>query len=107
MSAKKKQPRTKHIPQRTCVGCRQVHSKRELIRIVRTHDGVSIEADERLSGRGAYLHTDQSCWKKGIPAALANALRTSLSEEDLERLQSFIDTLPKTGVQESFANANV
>jgi len=30
---------TKHVPQRTCVGCRQQKSKRELIRVVRAPEG--------------------------------------------------------------------
>ena len=94
MAAKTTRPRIKHIPQRTCVGCRQVQSKRELIRIVRTPEGVLIEKDKRLAGRGAYLHALPSCWEKGIPAAISRALRTNLSSEELIRLQSFLTTLP-------------
>jgi hypothetical protein len=30
--------RQKHVPQRTCVVCRQVRNKRELVRVVRTPD---------------------------------------------------------------------
>ena len=36
----------KHIPRRVCVACRNVESKRELIRIVRTPEG-SVVVDER------------------------------------------------------------
>jgi len=43
----------RHIPQRTCVGCRQVRAKRELIRIVRTPEGrVLIDPTGKKSGRG-------------------------------------------------------
>ncbi len=36
---KPKQPqRPRHVPQRTCIVCRQVRPKRELIRVVRTPD---------------------------------------------------------------------
>jgi hypothetical protein len=31
--------RVKHVPQRTCVGCRTVLAKRQLIRVVRTAEG--------------------------------------------------------------------
>ncbi len=34
--SKKPVQRVKHIPQRTCVGCRTVMAKRQLMRIVRT-----------------------------------------------------------------------
>lgn len=98
--AKNNKRRGKHIPQRTCVGCRQVQSKRQLVRIVRTPEGVLIEAEQRLSGRGAYLHAERSCWEKGLHTSLEPALRTNLSTEDVERLQSFMDTLPQPEDQE-------
>jgi hypothetical protein len=45
-------PGQKHIPQRTCVGCREVLPKRALIRVVRTAEGVRIDATSKLAGRG-------------------------------------------------------
>lgn len=60
-----------------------------------------IEEDKRLSGRGAYLHSQKECWEVGIRTSLGNALRTDLSAEDIERLQSVMDTLPKSEGQES------
>ena len=33
----------KHVPQRTCVACREVNEKRSLIRIVRGPEGVAVE----------------------------------------------------------------
>ena len=61
----------KHVPLRTCVGCRQVRSKREMVRIVRTPTG-EIEIDERgkKSGRGAYLCRRRECWRKGLNLSL-------------------------------------
>ena len=47
---------SQHIPQRTCVACRQARPKRELIRLVRTADsGVEIDRQGKTAGRGAYL----------------------------------------------------
>lgn len=83
------------------MGCRQVQSKRELVHIVRTLEGVMIEGDKRLSGRGAYLHAQRSCWEAGHRTSLGNALRTDLSSEEIERLQSFMNTLPKSEEQET------
>ena len=36
----KSRGRGKHVPQRTCVVCRTVHDKRELVRLVRTPEGL-------------------------------------------------------------------
>ncbi len=60
--AKKPRPRVKRVPQRTCVGCREVKAKKELIRIVRTPEGrVEIDPTGKRSGRGAYVCPDPRC----------------------------------------------
>jgi hypothetical protein len=91
----------KHIPHRTCVGCRQVLFKRSLIRIVRTTEGVFVDKTGKLNGRGAYLHDHLTCWEKALKGPLANALRTELSEEDRQRLVSFAVTLKPAPVAEN------
>lgn len=90
----------KHIPQRTCVGCRQVLAKKELLRIVRSPDGVQVEQQERLAGRGAYLHTNRSCWQKALNASLSKALRTDFTEQDIDRLQAYMQALPESEPQD-------
>lgn len=94
MSAKKR-PRQKHIPQRTCVGCREINAKRELVRIVRQPEGVAIDPTGKLSGRGAYLHQLRSCWERGIQGSLARALKTELTAEDIRLLREYAATLPE------------
>ena len=44
--------RVKHVPLRTCLGCRQRRAKRELVRLVRRADGVVVRDAERC-GRGS------------------------------------------------------
>lgn len=92
---KKPSQRVKHIPQRTCVGCRDVLSKRQLIRIVRTTEGVRVDSTGKLAGRGAYLHDRRECWVRGLKGALANALKAEISAEDRAQLEIFVNTLPK------------
>jgi predicted RNA-binding protein YlxR (DUF448 family) len=87
--------KVKHVPQRTCVGCRQVLSKRQLIRIVRSSEGVVIDLSGKLPGRGAYLHDQKSCWVKALKGSLAHALRTTIQEQDLAALRTFMETLPE------------
>jgi len=91
----KKPRKGKHVPQRTCVGCREVHSKRSLIRVVRTPEGILVDYTGKMAGRGAYLHERRECWETGIESALARALRTELSDQDKNRLSEFMDGLPE------------
>jgi len=90
----KKITRRKHIPQRTCVACREVLPKRSLIRVVRNSNGVQIDPTGKMAGRGAYLHDQRTCWEKGLKGALAHALRIELAPEEREALLSFVATLP-------------
>lgn len=92
---KKPVQRVKHIPQRTCVGCRTVMAKRQLVRVVRTTEGVLVDPTGKLAGRGAYLHDRRSCWEAGLRGSLAHALKVDLTAADRERLESFMNTLPQ------------
>lgn len=85
--------RVKHVPQRTCVGCRTVMAKRQLVRIVRTADGVLVDPTGKLAGRGAYLHDKRSCWENGLKGSLANALKVALTPADRLHLENFMSTL--------------
>ena len=69
--------------------------KRQLIRIVRSPEGVRVDLTGKLAGRGAYLHDRRSCWERGLKGALAHALKTELAIKERERLQDFMETLPE------------
>jgi predicted RNA-binding protein YlxR (DUF448 family) len=90
----RKTGKPKHIPQRTCVGCREVLPKRSLIRIVRGPQGVQVDPTGKLAGRGAYLHNQRSCWERGLKGALSSALKTELTVEEKEHLLTFAMSLP-------------
>ena len=93
--SKRKQPdRPRHIPQRTCVACRQVGDKRSLIRVIRTPQGVRVDPTGKQSGRGAYLCHDRRCWDKALKAKLLDrALKTTLQDEELAALRTYAATL--------------
>ena len=88
----------RHVPLRTCIACRQVDSKRELVRVVRTKDqGIHIDLTGKVAGRGAYLCRSRRCWNKALQASLLNsALNTNLTPEDLTVLHNFAESLPDT-----------
>lgn len=57
----------KKIPQRMCVGCQEMHNKKDLVRIVRTPDGEFIVDDTgKKSGRGAYICRNDACFAKAV-----------------------------------------
>lgn len=61
-------PKTRHIPIRSCVVCRQTSDKRTLLRVVRLpeKDGGGVAADPtgKKSGRGAYVCPQLDCIEK-------------------------------------------
>ena len=77
------------------MGCREVLPKRQMVRVVRTADGVRVDPTGKLAGRGAYLHDRRECWVRGLRGALANALKAELTAEDRGQLESFMITLPQ------------
>jgi uncharacterized protein len=89
----------KHIPQRTCIACRAVRAKRELVRVVRTSENrVQADPTGKIAGRGAYLCRTRECWETVASAhgRLEQALKmqTPINSEDLAHLREFAATLP-------------
>jgi predicted RNA-binding protein YlxR (DUF448 family) len=93
--SKKPVQRVKHVPQRTCVGCREVLPKRQMVRIVKTADGVQVDPTGKNPGRGAYLHDRRECWERGLKGALGHALKAALTPADRARLEEFMSALPQ------------
>ncbi|MCK5645673.1 MAG: YlxR family protein [Anaerolineales bacterium] len=87
----RKSRRRRHVPQRTCVGCREVLQKRSLTRVVRGPEGVSIDPTGKAPGRGAYVHEKRSCWERALKGSLSRALRTGLTNEELEKLSAYMN----------------
>ncbi len=92
-----RQGRRKHIPQRTCVVCRTVRPKRELVRIVRTPEGqVVIDERGKQNGRGAYLCPQAACWNEALlRKRLGAALGIVLGESEMTALREYARSLPE------------
>lgn len=74
----------RHVPQRTCVGCRRTRPKSQLSRLVVTEDTVRWDDRQRLPGRGAYVCPDPRCVDAAARRdghAVQRALRTRRSEQ--------------------------
>jgi uncharacterized protein len=92
----RQQHRPKHVPQRTCVACRDKDAKRTLTRIVRTPDGgVEIDPTGKRNGRGAYLCSQRSCWDRALATpVLSRALKTEIDPAARAALAEFAASLP-------------
>ena len=85
----------KKIPQRMCVGCREMKPKAELIRVVRAPDGsVTLDPVGKKPGRGAYVCRDAACLGRAIKQRqLERQLETSLGEETAQALRETLQAL--------------
>jgi predicted RNA-binding protein YlxR (DUF448 family) len=81
----------RHTPERTCIACRQVKPKRELVRIVKTANvGVVVDETGKQAGRGTYLCRARQCWDEGLKGnRLEYVLRTTFRQEDRKRLEDY------------------
>jgi uncharacterized protein len=80
----------KHIPERTCITCRQIKAKREMVRLVKSPDGIIIDESGKISGRGAYLCKAISCWDGGLKGTrLEQVLRCRLDPADRKKLEEY------------------
>ena len=87
--------KTKSPPQRTCIACRQVKEKKDLIRLVSTGNGiVEIDAFGKKPGRGAYVCPKRTCWELALRKnRLDYALRTRLNDDNRQILREYVHGL--------------
>lgn len=79
----------KKKPQRSCVTCRTVRDKSDLLRVVMTPDGeVVYDPTGKLAGRGAYLCRNEECITQELKKAarLSKGLNKPLTEEEIKAL---------------------
>ena len=92
-------------PQRTCIGCRRVRSKRELVRLVLPAEGpVAVDPTGKRNGRGAYIcrESGTTCIEQARKRkAVARALRAEPDRIDHESLAAQLAALQTKEVQPS------
>ena len=79
----------KKIPLRQCIGCGEMKSKKELIRVLKTtEDEIVIDATGRKNGRGAYICPSMECFKKAVKSkVLERSLKMAIPKEVYEALE--------------------
>jgi predicted RNA-binding protein YlxR (DUF448 family) len=101
MSLETEQPTTSRgqrpVPQRTCIGCRQVRPKRDLVRLVVDADGrVVVDPTGKRSGRGAYICRDRgtTCLLEARRRrAIPRAFRVTAVHVDIDALARQLESL--------------
>ena len=82
--------KVKKIPQRQCVGCREMKNKKELIRVVKSPAGeISLDFAGRKPGRGAYVCRSADCLRRARKSkALERAFEMQIPPEVYDALES-------------------
>lgn len=79
----------KVIPQRQCIGCREMKAKNELIRVIKTSEGdIKLDVTGRMNGRGAYICHNIECLKKARKCkGLERSFQMSIPESIYDSLE--------------------
>ncbi len=82
--------KTRKMPQRQCVGCREMRDKQALLRIAVNASGMLFADNSgRAPGRGAYLCRNEECLAKAKKSrALDRAFEMKVPEEAYEILRN-------------------
>lgn len=80
-------------PQRTCVGCRGVADRADLVRVAVADGVLVVDAAARLPGRGAWLHPRRACCEQAVKrGGFSRSLRTRLDASHLLDTPPWADT---------------
>ena len=79
----------KKIPLRQCVGCREMKSKKEMLRVLKTaEEEVILDTTGKMNGRGAYLCKNAECLKNAIKhKGIERSLKMEIEESVYEKLE--------------------
>ena len=78
----------KKIPLRQCIGCGEMKSKKEMIRVIKTaEDEILLDATGRKNGRGAYVCPNSECLRAAIKnKGLERSLKMPIPKEVYDTL---------------------
>ena len=85
----------KKIPLRQCIGCGEMKSKKEMMRVLKSAEGeISLDTTGKKNGRGAYLCYSGECLKKAIKSkGLERSFQMKIPQEIYDTItREFEDT---------------
>ena len=79
----------KKIPLRQCVGCGEMKSKKEMMRVLKTAENeIVLDVTGKQNGRGAYLCVSEECLKKARKnKGLERSFKMSIPAEVYDKLE--------------------
>mgnify|MGYP002069143526 CR=1 FL=1 len=87
----------KKIPFRQCIGCGEMKTKKEMIRVLKTEEGIILDTTGRKNGRGAYICPSAECLKKAKKTkGLDRSFKMAVPEEIYDSLTKEIEIFEST-----------
>lgn len=86
---------SKKVPFRQCVGCGEMKSKKEMLRVLKTPEGhIVLDVTGKKNGRGAYLCMSGECLKKARKnKGLERSFKISIPDTVYEELEKEFNEL--------------
>ena len=87
----------KKVPMRQCVGCCEMKSKKELIRVIKTpEEEIVLDVTGRKNGRGAYICASMECLKNAQrKKGLERSLKVAIPENVYDSLEQEMSKVAK------------
>lgn len=87
----------KKIPMRQCVGCNEMKSKREMIRVLKTtEEEIVLDTTGKKNGRGAYICPSSECLERAKKSkGLERSLKMAIPQEIYEKLREEMERIEK------------
>ncbi len=83
--------KTKKVPVRMCIACREGRPKKELVRIIATDDGLIPDETGKAHGRGAYICPNLDCLDRAAKIkAFERHLNSAMSEQSYNAIKRVI-----------------
>lgn len=74
-----------------CVVTREKYPKKDLIRVVRTNEGVIVDESGKVNGHGAYLKKEKEVFEKARKSKILNkVLETEVTDEVFDELEKLL-----------------
>lgn len=85
----------KKVPMRKCVGCGEMKSKKEMIRVLKTsEEEFVLDATGKKNGRGAYICPSKECFAKAVKSkGLERSFKHAIPKEVYEKLEKELDAI--------------
>ena len=86
----------KKIPLRQCVGCGEMKGKKDMMRVLKTDEGICLDATGKKNGRGAYVCKNSDCLKLARKnKGLERSFKMSIPQEVYDTLEKEFEDLDK------------